>query len=433
MLFFDNVHLAINSLSSNKMRAFLTMLGIIIGIVAVIAIFTVGNSLVASVNEAMTKLGVNDIIVNVNARNEEESTKLVNGVDGIKFASSTSSSEMLESDMISEEMISELCNKYPDEIKAISCQHSLGMGKLFYGKKVFSVPVTGKSAGYFLISGSEVKAGSFFSKVNFDEKSRVCLISEKIAKDCFGEDINNAVGKEIKLSVDAGEFDFTVIGVFEYQSENSNGNSMISRLAESYVFMPLKTALDLDHKQNYYSEIEIIPNEGVDSEAFANVVSDFFDMYYRNNAKFKVTALSAKSMAQIFTGMLNTLTSAISIIAGIALLVGGIGVMNIMLVSVTERTREIGTRKALGAKNSSIRAQFIVEAMIICLIGGIIGIILGIYAGIQLSKLIGYPARPPVYGIFIALFFSILIGLFFGYYPANKAAKMNPIDALRYE
>ena len=350
MLFFDNVHLALNSLSSNKMRAFLTMLGIIIGIVAVIAIFTVGNSLVASLNEAMTKLGVNDIIVNVKARSEEESTKLINGVDGIRFASSTNSSDMQETDMISEEMISELCDKYPDEIKAISCQHSLGMGKLISGKKTFSVPVTGKSAGYFLISGSEVKAGSFFSKVNFEEKSRVCLISEKIAKDCFGEDINNAVGKEIKISVEAGEFDFTIIGVFEYQVESTGGSTTLSSMAETYVFMPLKTALDLDHKPNYYSEIEIIPNEEVDSEAFAGVVSDFFDMYYRNNPKFEVTTLSAKSMAQIFTGMLNTLTSAISIIAGIALLVGGIGVMNIMLVSVTERTREIGTRKALRSK-----------------------------------------------------------------------------------
>ena len=140
-----------------------------------------------------------------------------------------------------------------------------------------------------------------------------------------------------------------------------------------------------------------------------------------------------ESMVSMFTDMLGTVTTAISIVAGIALVVGGIGVMNIMLVSVTERTREIGTRKALGAKNSSIRAQFIVEAMIICLIGGIIGVTLGIIAGSILSSALGYPAKPNISGIIIALVFSMSIGLFFGYYPANKAAKMNPIDALRYE
>jgi putative ABC transport system permease protein len=138
-------------------------------------------------------------------------------------------------------------------------------------------------------------------------------------------------------------------------------------------------------------------------------------------------------MTGMLTDMLGVITKAISIVASIALLVGGIGVMNIMLVSVTERTKEIGTRKALGAKNSSIRMQFIVEAVIICLIGGFIGVIVGILAGMGLANALGYPAFPSISGIIISLLFSMTIGIFFGYYPANKAAKMNPIDALRYE
>jgi putative ABC transport system permease protein len=133
------------------------------------------------------------------------------------------------------------------------------------------------------------------------------------------------------------------------------------------------------------------------------------------------------------TDMLGKITTAISVVASIALLVGGIGVMNIMLVSVTERTREIGTRKALGATNSSIRTQFIIEAVVICIVGGIIGIILGLTMGNFASKLLGYPAQPSIRSIVISLSFSTAIGIFFGYYPANKAAKMNPIDALRYE
>ena len=143
--------------------------------------------------------------------------------------------------------------------------------------------------------------------------------------------------------------------------------------------------------------------------------------------------MTLTSMTSMLTDMLGTITLAISIVAGIALVVGGIGVMNIMLVSITERTREIGTRKALGATNSSIRIQFIVEAMIICLIGGIFGVIFGVSSGMLLSKILGYPASPSISGIIISLIFSMSIGVFFGYYPANKAAKMNPIDSLRYE
>ena len=140
-----------------------------------------------------------------------------------------------------------------------------------------------------------------------------------------------------------------------------------------------------------------------------------------------------ESMLSSMTEMLNTISIAISIIAGISLLVGGIGGMNIMLVSITERTREIGTRKALGATNGSIRLQFIMESIVICLLGGFIGIILGPLLGAVAVEIMGYAASPSVGGIIFAVSFSIFIGVFFGYYPANKAAKLNPIDALRYE
>ncbi|MDE6674237.1 MAG: FtsX-like permease family protein, partial [Acetatifactor sp.] len=139
------------------------------------------------------------------------------------------------------------------------------------------------------------------------------------------------------------------------------------------------------------------------------------------------------SMVEIVSQMMSTITSAIAVIAGIALLVGGIGVMNIMLVSITERTREIGTRKALGAPNSAIRMQFIIESIVICLIGGFIGIVLGVVLGMGAANLLGAAATPSVESILLSLCFSMAIGIFFGYYPANKAAKMDPIEALRYE
>ena len=199
------------------------------------------------------------------------------------------------------------------------------------------------------------------------------------------------------------------------------------------IYMPLKASINFDHSKSAYPYAQIITKVGVDSDELSVRIKDFFEPYYRTNRSFEVTAITMSSMVSMLTEMLSTITIAISVIAGIALVVGGIGVMNIMLVSITERTREIGTRKALGAKNSSIRVQFIVEAMIICLIGGIFGVILGIGGGIFASNLLGYPAKPSISGIIISLLFSISIGVFFGYYPANKAAKMNPIDALRYE
>lgn len=164
-----------------------------------------------------------------------------------------------------------------------------------------------------------------------------------------------------------------------------------------------------------------------------NTVGDFFASYYTYNDSWTVSASSISNLVESMTEMLNTVSLGISAIAAISLLVGGIGVMNIMMVSVTERTREIGTRKALGAPASAIRMQFITESVILCLIGGVIGVVLGIAAGVGLSTLMQVPGKPTISSIVVAVGFSMAIGVFFGYYPANKAAKLDPIEALRYE
>ncbi len=173
---------------------------------------------------------------------------------------------------------------------------------------------------------------------------------------------------------------------------------------------------------------------GTDAKQLGEELETWFNQnYYRNNDSFEVNTFSMAAVISSMTSMLSTISLAIAVIAGISLLVGGIGVMNIMLVSITERTREIGTRKALGATNASIRFQFITESVVICLLGGFIGIGLGLSLSLAATVMLGYEAAPSIPGIMFSVVFSMAIGVFFGFYPANKAAKMEPVDALRYE
>lgn len=431
MLLWENIVLAINSLLSNKMRALLTMLGIIIGIGSVIAIITVGDSLTLSVSENMQSMGANDVYVIVQSKEDEEEKS---NIDGIRYGTYNTSTGITEDDYLTEDMIKEMCNKFKDEIYAINLQYIAGQSQIEIGKKTAKVNVSGVSAGYFITNEIKLISGRMFTGEEFTEGKNAIIISDRFVNKLFDGDYRKALGSIIEVSVNSQVSSYSIIGIYEYQENYAMGMSLGSGdNVTTDLYMPLKSALTLAHTKHAYPYAQIITKVGVDSDELAQRVKAFFAPYYRNNREAEVTAITMSSMVSMLTDMLSTITLAISIVAGIALVVGGIGVMNIMLVSITERTREIGTRKALGAKNSSIRTQFIVEAMIICLIGGIFGVILGISGGIIASHLLGYPAKPSISGIITSLLFSMSIGVFFGYYPANKAAKMNPIEALRYE
>lgn len=430
MLLKENVILAITSLKSNKMRALLTMLGIIIGIGAVIAIFTVGNSLTISVEESLQSMGSNDVYVTVSGRSQEHDYSAV--VDGVEYEVSDSDAEMTDGDYITGDMIHAMYERFQDDIYAINISHSVGSGTAQVADQTARVSLTGTSVGYFITSPIDIVAGSMLSQLDYENQNMACLVESGLVDDLFEGDVSAALGNEIDVSLEESNITLTIVGVYESASTSGGGMSMFG-FGGSTIYLPLKTAMAIDHAKDQYSVIRVSSAVGVDTEQLSKNIKSFYEPYYRNNTDFEVTVMTLESMIAMLTSLLDTITMAISIVAGIALLVGGIGVMNIMLVSVTERTREIGTRKALGAKNSSIRAQFIVEAIIICLIGGILGLILGITAGVMLSNYLGYPAMPSIGGIIISLVFSMGIGLFFGYFPANKAAQMNPIDALRYE
>ena len=425
MIFYENIILAITGLLSNKIRTFLTMLGIIIGIGSVIAIITVGNALTLSVSEEMQSMGANDVYVIVQPKKQEEEE---GKIDGIKYGKLVTSTEVSSQDYITPEMISQMCEKFADEIYAINLELQMGSTQISVNKNYANATMSGVTAGYFVTNEKKMLEGHMFSQNDFESGKNVIIVSDKFVENLFDGDNKKAVGSEIEIN-DIGKF--SIVGVYEYEENYMMG--MPTGNGATTIYMPLRTTISFPYIENAYPYVQVITKVGGDADKLATQIKNFFEPYYRNNHNCEIKVITLSSMTSKLTQMLETITLAISIVAGIALVVGGIGVMNIMLVSITERTREIGTRKALGATNGSIRIQFIVEAMIICLIGGIFGVILGVSSGILLAKLLGYPASPSVSGIIISLVFSMSIGVFFGYYPANKAAKMNPIDSLRYE
>ena len=429
MLVLENIWLAFTSLVSNKMRALLTMLGIIIGIGSVIAIMTVGDSITNSVTTSMQSMGANNITVGLQQKSSEDEVT----ESGMKFEGGPRGRSMSEEDYITDEMLEELQKAYGENIDAISLSESVGSTTAEDGKSYANISIIGVNSGYLSANELTLVAGRSLIDVDQEKAKKVALVSDKLVNNLFDGNCAAAIGQTIEVTLNNKYLVYTIVGVYEYSESTSGFSSDSEEDISTDVYIPLKTAQGQNHNTSGYSQFTIVTSVDTDSTAFLEKVESFFDRYYAKNEDYQISAYSMESMISSMTDMLSTISIAIAIIAGISLLVGGIGVMNIMLVSITERTREIGTRKALGATNGSIRFQFIMESVVICLAGGFIGIILGLVLGSVAVSIMGYDASPSIGGIIFSVTFSILIGVFFGYYPANKAAKMNPIEALRYE
>ncbi|MBQ6259548.1 MAG: ABC transporter permease, partial [Lachnospiraceae bacterium] len=336
MLFKENVILALRSLKSNKMRAFLTMLGIIIGVSAVIAILTVGNSITKNVTSMMNGLGANDVFIAVqekkNSTETEDEIKALK-VDGLNFGKSSSSTKMQQSDYITTEMIYSMCEEFKDEIYAVNIYDQLGNADVAYEGKKAKNSVVGTSVGFYLSNSVDVVEGTMFSPSDFDEGKYTCLIPTYTAKRLFGKNYKDAIGQEITAETSYGDVLLTVIGVYKTNGRNGMMMQMGTSIHSTYV--PLKTAMALDHSSGQYSFFQVSAKDGINPNSLKGKVKSFLEPYFRNNAHYTVAVVTYENILNMFYKLLGMITLAISIIAGIALLVGGIGVMNIMLVSVT--------------------------------------------------------------------------------------------------
>ena len=422
----ENIKLALSGLMANKMRTFLTMLGIIIGIASVIAIMTVGDAMNKSVMGSMGDMGVNNINVFVTQKMSED----------YDYSEDSFVRDMKDKDYINQDMTDDLLKHFSGRIQGVSLNKSVGEVKVTEGKKHANIEISGLNQMALSQKKPKLVAGRNFTDREQKEGRKVILVSDRYVNNMFDGDSALALGKSVEAVIGNKYYNYTIIGVYEYSESSAGGMSagVSQKDIRTGAYIPLKCAVYQLRETEKYDSIEVIAVSGEDQGALATDIQTWLNgNYYKDNDAYETYVYSMKEEVKYMESMLNTQTYAFAAIGAISLLVGGIGVMNIMIVSITERTREIGTRKALGATNGSIRMQFITEAVVVCLIGGIIGVIVGQILGLVASKMLNYSGSASVYGIIACVLFSMVFGVFFGYYPANKAAKLNPIEALRYE
>ena len=419
----ESVRVALGGRRANKMRSLLTMLGIIIGIAAVIGILTVGNGLTGSITGSMSSLGATNITVFLREK--------AGGMGGMETILGVASPE--EEDLITDEMLEALRQRYGEAVAGISVSASAGSGVARDGRLYANVSLTGINEEYLAVNNTDLLAGRSIRREDMDGQRNVCVVSDKLVEKLYQGDTEKALGDDVRVEMGGELLSFRIVGVYEYDASMMGFSMSAEEDVTTGLYIPITTANHITGSPEGYSDLTIRASAGTDSAAMAQSIREFLSRYYANNEDYGVSAMAMSTMVESMSAIMDTLSIAISVIAGISLLVGGIGVMNIMLVSVTERTREIGIRKALGATNNDIRIQFVVESVIVCLIGGVIGILLGAVLGYVGSSLLSEACLPRPSYIALAVGFSMAIGVFFGYYPANKAARLDPIEALRYE
>ncbi|RXJ80927.1 ABC transporter permease [Arcobacter sp. F2176] len=396
--------IAIKEIRRNILRSILTVLGIVIGVASVIGMVMLGDGTTASVKENIEKLGTNMLILRV-GQERRGGPRTDNSAKAFKIDDVTAIKNQI------------------DNMKAVAPDNSTGVN-LIYLNKSYTSSVVGTNNDYFVIKDWKLKEGRYFDESELNSGKSSCILGTTIVKQLFGSE--NPVGAKIRLK----NFSCNVIGVLE-----SKGASTFGQDQDEIVVVPLRM---LQRKIQGNKDVKSIIIS-VNSNKNIKKAKKDITLLMQDRRSIKVGESDnfyIRDMEDLLSSMTSTtqmLTYLLGSIAAISLLVGGIGIMNIMLVSVTERTKEIGIRLAIGAMESEVLLQFLVEAIVLSTLGGIIGIILGISIGYIGVSSFDLPFIINEKIILIAFFFSTLIGVVFGYFPARKAARLNPIDALRYE
>lgn len=399
--------IAYRSLSKNKLRSFLTMLGIIIGVASVIAMLAIGQGSKKNIESSIASLGVNTVMIMPGA--------MTSG--GIRLSSGSSNSLKDED----EEAVAQRC----DLLEYITPVVYEGV-QVVAGNQNWSTIIFGAKSSYFDIRSITVSTGAKYNDADEHTAAKVCIIGHTVDSNLFSPNFN-PVGQTIRIN----SIPFRIIGMYDRKGQNAFGQDQDDAIIAPFNTVQKRMMTYPDNLNSIYCSARSadLIDDAVDE--ITKVLRQRHKLAPSDDNDF--TVRTEEDIANIFGTVTKVMTILLASVAGISLLVGGIGIMNIMLVSVTERTREIGIRLAVGAKGRDILLQFMIESILISFIGGFIGICLGVFISAMVSKFGGWPITVTLFSILLSFLFSAIIGLFFGWYPARKAARLNPIDALRYE
>lgn len=400
MNFIMAVKMALQNIRANKMRSFLTMLGIIIGVSAVICMVSLVNGATKSVTDSISSMGSNLLTVNIMSDNNKltyDEAKSMEDLQGVKTSTPVVSGSVTSK----------------------------------YGTTEYDTTAYGVDSSYLDLKGYTLSEGRFIVPLDYTNRNKVAVLGADVISELFGT-TDSAIVDPVNQQIEISGVTYTVIGTLE--SKGSSGNQS----NDDMIIIPLTTAQRLLQSTSISTvylqaqNAESVDMAQYEAKQYLNkLFPDGINTSDSSNDDYRI--FNQTSLLETISEVTGTMSLMLGGIAGISLVVGGIGIMNIMLVSVTERTREIGIRKAIGAKRSAILLQFLIESSVVSSLGGIIGVILGILIALTLGKVLSMDAATPLYIIIIAFGFSVGIGVFFGAYPANKAAKLKPVDALRAE